>query len=77
MRMDEHTHVLRRSSLVCEIGKNRPRAGKQKLRNISAGLHNLELGRFTDGGRTADIRNLRGQLLLSAPYVLRMPRLWL
>src|SRR5277367_4562131 len=44
------------------IGKNRPRAGKQKLRNIRAGLHNLELDRFTDGGRTADIRNLRGQI---------------
>jgi len=44
------------------IGKNRPRAGKQKLRDIRAGLHNLELGRFTDGGRVADVRNLRGQI---------------
>jgi RNA-directed DNA polymerase len=44
------------------LGKDGPRADKQKLRDIRAGLHNLERGRFTEGGRAADVRNLRGQI---------------
>jgi RNA-directed DNA polymerase len=44
------------------LGKDGPRAGKQKLRDIRAGLHNLKRGRFTEGGRAADIRKLQGQI---------------
>jgi RNA-directed DNA polymerase len=44
------------------LGKDGPRAGKQKLRDIRAGLHNLKRDRFTEGGRAADVRNLRGQI---------------
>lgn len=44
------------------LGKNGLRACKLKLREIRAGIFNLERGRFTAQGRAKDLQRLRGQI---------------
>jgi len=44
------------------LGRSRLRACKLKVREIRAGVHNLELGRVTPRGRAKDIQSLQGQI---------------
>ena len=45
------------------LGKNQLRACRLTLRDIRAGIHNLEIGRVTDRGRVKDIESLRGKII--------------
>ena len=45
------------------LGASQLRASKKKLHEIRAGIHNLRVGRFTERGRSADIRSLEGQIM--------------
>jgi RNA-directed DNA polymerase len=60
------THILngRTAKVVTgvRLGKDKLRGCKIKLRDIRAGIHNLECGRFTDLGQARDIQRLRGQI---------------
>ncbi len=44
------------------LGKDGLRACKLKLREIRAGIHNLECGRITSLGQVKDLQKLRGQV---------------
>lgn len=45
------------------LGKTQLRACHLKLREIRAGIHNLELGLVTARGRAEDVESLRGQIV--------------
>lgn len=45
------------------LGDTQLRAPKNKLREIRAGIHNLQIGRLTDRGRAADLQSLKGKLM--------------
>ena len=45
------------------LGKNQLRACRLMLRDIRAGIHNLEIGRVTNRGRAKDFESLRGKII--------------